>query len=110
VAAWIRNGKICRHCTAKTCKDKGTETEPISFECPACEGHGCDACDDGYFQIDGCPNAFCRTVIPAIELIDLFEKGLPPVSGGALNQSASFLSAAKFFAIQNQLAKEPDSE
>jgi len=44
-------------------------------------------------------------VISTIDLIELFEKGLPPVSGGVLNQSASFLNAAKYFAIQNQLAK-----
>jgi hypothetical protein len=43
--------------------------------------------------------------VPTIELIELFEKGLPPISGGALNQSASFLNAARFFDIQNQLAK-----
>jgi hypothetical protein len=46
--------------------------------------------------------------VPAIELIDLFEKGLPPVSGGVLNQSASFLNAAKYFDQQNQLAKLND--
>lgn len=108
MAALIRNGKLCRHCTTKACHDKGTEAEPISLECPACDGEGCDECKDGWFQIDGCPNGFCRSVIPTIELTDLFEKGLPPVSGGVLNQSASFLNAAKFFSIQNQLAKEPD--
>jgi hypothetical protein len=47
-------------------------------------------------------------VIPTIELIELFEKGLPPVTGGVLNQSASFLKAAKFFGQQNQLAKISD--
>jgi len=29
------------------------------------------------------------------ELIDLFHKGLPPVAGGSLDQSAQFLNAAR---------------
>lgn len=75
------------------------------MECPSCDGEGCDECIDGEFGISGCPNSYCRSVISTIDLIELFEKGLPPVSGGVLNQSASFLNAAKYFAIQNQLAK-----
>jgi hypothetical protein len=104
----IRNGKLCRNCTAKTCHDVGTESEPIDLQCPACDGEGCEECNEGWFKLDGCPNRYCRTVVPAIELIDLFEKGLPPVSGGVLNQSASFLNAAKYFDQQNQLAKLND--
>lgn len=30
-------------------------------------------------------------------MIDLFEKGLPPITGGVLDQSASFIAAASFF-------------
>jgi hypothetical protein len=104
----IRNGKLCRNCTGKKCHDIGTEAEPIDLQCPACDGEGCEECTDGWFKLDGCPNRYCRTVVPAIELIDLFEKGLPPVSGGVLNQSASFLNAAKYFDQQNQLAKLND--
>jgi hypothetical protein len=44
-------------------------------------------------------------VVPTIELIELFEKGLPPVTGGVLNQSASFLNAVKYFDQQTNLAK-----
>lgn len=45
-----------------------------------------------------------------LDMFSMFEKGLPPVAGGVLNQSASFLSAAKYFANQEQAAKEIDSE
>jgi len=38
-------------------------------------------------------------------MIELFEKGLPPVSGGVLDQSASFIEAAKYYANEDQLAK-----
>ena len=30
-------------------------------------------------------------------MFDLFEKGLPPISGGVLDQSVSFIHAAQFF-------------
>jgi hypothetical protein len=45
-----------------------------------------------------------------LDMFAMFEKGLPPVAGGVLNQSASFLNAAKYFASQEQSAKEIDSE
>lgn len=34
-------------------------------------------------------------MIDVATLIDLFEAGLPPVAGGALNQTAWFLDAAR---------------
>ena len=37
----------------------------------------------------------CASVVDAVQLIDLFRKGLPPVSGGALDQSVWFLDAAR---------------
>ncbi len=70
-----------------------------------CSGEGCDSCTGGSVRIDGCPNAYCASVVPAINLVELFEKGLPPVTGGVLDQSASFLNAARFFASEDQLAK-----
>jgi hypothetical protein len=56
------------------------------------------------FELQGCPNKFCASIVPTIELIELFEKGLPPVTGGVLNQSASFLNAVKVFDRESQLA------
>lgn len=38
-------------------------------------------------------------------LIDLFEKGLPPVTGGVLDQAAWFIEASKVFANEEILAK-----
>ncbi len=90
--------------------DEGTELEPLEIECPLCDGVGCGDCDRGIFQVNGCPNRFCSSVIPAIELFELFEKGLPPVSGGVLNQSAEFLNAVRFFTTQKQLAKAERNE
>jgi len=44
--------------------------------------------------VNGCPNQFCRPISQSLQLIDLFEKGLPPVGGGTLDQSVWFLEAA----------------
>lgn len=74
----------------------GTQSEPISFECPSCSGAGCDKCQDGYIDFIGCPQQECSSIVDAVELIDLFKKGLPPVSGGTLDQSVWFLDAAKY--------------
>ena len=73
----------------------GTKNEPISIECVKCNGAGCDQCTDGYMEIIGCPQVECASVVDAVQLIDLFRKGLPPVSGGALDQSVWFLDAAR---------------
>lgn len=91
----IRQGKLCRECTGSKCKDVGTEAEPTEIECPLCGGGGCDQCSDGWFVVDGCPNKFCSDMAYLPQFIDLFQKGLPPVAGGSLDQSQSFLDAAE---------------
>jgi len=74
----------------------GTEAEPLEIECPQCRGSGCDECEDrGVFQIDGCPNTYCQSIAVFPRYADLFEKGLPPVAGGALDQAAWFLEAVQ---------------
>lgn len=99
----IRQGLLCRHCTSKTCKDQGTDLEPIEIECPSCDGDGCDECNRGSVVIRGCPSVYCGSVATAIGLVDLFEKGLPPVAGGALDQSVSFIEATRI--LRNDEAK-----
>ena len=64
--------------------------------CVYCDGKGCESCNGtGDTEIKGCPNTFCSDVVPAIELIELFHKGLPPVSGGVLDQANWFIEAAR---------------
>lgn len=60
-------------------------------------------------RINGCPNNYCKDMIPAIQLIDLFEKGVMPVAGGALDQSAWFLSAARCLANEDAAMKREAS-
>jgi hypothetical protein len=52
---------------------------------------------DGVFELDGCPNSFCSKVVSSLDLFDLFHKGLPPVAGGVMDQSVSFIQASRFF-------------
>lgn len=79
------------------------------MQCPSCNGTGCKDCDGGYFDFDGCPNTYCSGAIDAIDLFDLFEKGLPPVSGGMLDQAASFIGAAQYFGNEERRVKNERS-
>ena len=105
---------MCRYCTSSKCKNLSTPEDRAEIQCPSCNGLGCKECDDGYFEIDGCPNTYCSGTIDAIDLFDLFEKGLPPVTGGVLDQSASFISGSQYFGneerrVRNErVSRNPD--
>ena len=80
------------------------------LKCPVCDGYGengeesdnyCKYCDNGRFEIVGCPKDYVTADIwEAIEYAELFEKGLPPVKGGILDQTASFAEAARFIWLE----------
>lgn len=49
-------------------------------------------------------------MVTAIDMIDLFGKGLPPRTGGVLDQAASFVQAARFFeGEENKVRNERSS-
>lgn len=91
----IRGGLLCRGCNRGYCRADKDEGLEVGIECPVCDGIGCEACSDGEFKVAGCPNAYCSSIVPALELIDLFHKGMAPVAGGTLDQSASFIRVAR---------------
>lgn len=91
----IRQGKLCRECSSTKCKEIGTPTEPNEIECPNCDSKGCKECNNGYFTVDGCPNKFCSDMAYVTQFVDLFQKGLPPISGGTLDQTKWFLDVAE---------------
>ena len=70
-----------------------------------CDGRGCDECDNGEFQVNECPNKYCGELVNAIDLFDLYEHGVMPISGGSLDQSVWFVQAAKRFRAEESLAK-----
>lgn len=77
------------------------------MECVSCGGIGCDKCGDtGRMNIIGCPQMIITPdVWEIIELAELYEKGLPPVAGGSLDQAKSFVSACKFIWSEQQAWK-----
>jgi hypothetical protein len=77
---------------------------PIEGECENCNGLGCEECDGtGRIRITSCPlEVITPDVWEAIRFAELYEKGLPPVAGGALDQAANFIEAAMYiFSVQN---------
>jgi len=52
-------------------------------------------------MIQGCPNEYCRSMADAVRLFELFAKGILPIAGGALDQSAWFLSAERQWRIDD---------
>jgi hypothetical protein len=96
---------LCRSCSNTTCRSLSTERDRIEIECPKCNGEGCEECSGGMFAIDGCPNNYCSPVVRSLTLFDLFEKGLPPVAGGVMDQANSFIEAAQFFESEERRVK-----
>jgi len=62
-----------------------------------CGGGGCVDCDDrGSFEVTRCPQLeITADVIEAVELAGMMRRGLPPVTGGSLDQAEQFLEAAR---------------
>jgi len=73
------------------------------MQCPICGGRGCDECVGGEIEHTSCPLYLIGgDIADAIDYAELWEKGLPPIAGGALDQSQSFIIAARFiFAEKN---------
>ena len=68
------------------------------FECPDCDARGCPECGGrGDYEV-GVPieEYVTHDVWQVIQYAKLYEKGLPPVAGGALDQAAVFVDACLF--------------
>ena len=67
------------------------------MDCFNCGGSGCELCLDGKIEITQCPlELITDDIWDAIRFAELYEKGLPPVLGGALDQANIFIGAARF--------------
>jgi len=68
------------------------------MECIGCGGKGCSECNDsGTIKITCCPlELITNDVWEVIEYAELYERGLPPIAGGALDQAQNFLVACRF--------------
>lgn len=76
---------------------------PIEMQCTGCEGDGCNECNKtGKLVITCCPMEYITDdVWEVIRFAELYEKGLPPVAGGALDQAYNFIKAADFIMKEN---------
>jgi hypothetical protein len=72
---------------------------PAVGTCVVCGGNAaaCEECSgSGTFDILDCPQRLIDDwVWQMIELAEMYEKGLPPVAGGVLDQAAYFVRFAK---------------
>lgn len=98
---------ICKGCGITKCALQVNEQYPLQIACPTCDEHGCSECDEeGWIRITQCPKTIVdREIMSFIELADYAKNGLFPVSGGALEQSQSFLAACRFLWSEDNRAE-----
>ena len=108
LAIALQYSDVCKNCkgTAK-CKDQPTKTEPLEMECPACNEAGCIECDfKGFITITCCPlTLITPDVWQMLRFAELFEKGLPPIQGGVLDQAENFIAACGIVFREKQFWK-----
>ena len=76
------------------------------MDCPDCRDGSCGHCDGGTVKITRCPlELITPDVYEAMELAELYEKGLAPVAGGTLDQTANFAAAARLIWRENERHK-----
>ena len=80
------------------CRDPLGPGNLLEFECPACGGKGCRECgNEGRFALTTCPLEYVDAEIwEMMDYAELYEKGLPPIAGGALDQAKVFIEACHF--------------
>ena len=89
--------------TCRKCKGTGKHE---GAKCKACGGkvNKCKECDgQGEIDIECCPLLIIeRDVWEVLKYAELYRNGLPPVTGGALDQADSFIAAADYIFDQEQ--------
>lgn len=75
--------------------------------CPTCDETGCEACDhQGYFYLRQCPKQQIDSELYGMtRLASFLEKGIPPIAGGSLEQSAWFMDFAATLQLEMKLAE-----
>jgi hypothetical protein len=87
---------MCKACGGG-CVDPPTAAEPLLVRCLACGGDGCDRCGGGTVRIEQCPKQIIDAATSRfLHHLTLYERGVPPVAGGSLDQCHAFNEAAVF--------------
>lgn len=94
----IRSGLVCARCKNGRCVDPPTEAEPLEVGCPACEGNGCNECNDGYITINQCPQQWLG-MWPAqfVRYADLFKRGHGIAGQCVMDETNHFIQMYGFF-------------
>jgi hypothetical protein len=102
VASLIRAGLIHNYCEGEC-----TEYQALEIACPVCDEKRCEECDGkGFFTLSECPLSYIFDLKPFLLLANSMADGLPPVAGGAMDQSALFLKAYQRLQSEDQKAIE----
>jgi hypothetical protein len=90
-------GQLCRGCGGGRCVDAPTALEPVRLPCKHCVDNdpACRECGGlGYTLITSCPQRLVdASTWQVLRCTRLADKGLLPVRGGVMDQSAQFLEA-----------------
>jgi hypothetical protein len=77
--------------------------EPICLPCEKCDNGrtpngDCNVCDGaGHTELRTCPKMSVSGDVWGMMLqVELFEKGMPPLAGGSLDQTEAFLDVMEF--------------
>lgn len=73
------------------------------MECPSCDSRGCESCGDTGEHVFTKEIFWSRDIVRAVDCFALMRKGVLPVGGGYLDQSATFLDAFSFFENEKQV-------
>ena len=77
--------------------------------CPLCDNDGgeCNGCGGrGTIELTACPQQELDVeLVEVLRLAAMYKKGLPPVAGGALDQSRWFVEACEFLWTQQAYLK-----
>lgn len=77
------------------------------MECFVCNETGCSECNGtGEIIVADCPlKIIPRETWDVIELAGLYEKGLPPIAGGSLDQMRAFVAAFRIITAEKARCK-----
>ena len=84
------------------------ENSPWVYECPVCGNSGkCKYCnDEGRLELTQCPRkAITNDIWQFMDYAELYEKGIPPEHGGALDQLYAFNYYCRFVWNEQALHK-----
>lgn len=78
------------------------------MDCIGCGGKGCKECKEtGKLEITQCPlEIITPDIWEIIHYAELYEKGLAPVAGGALDQAKIFTATCRFIFREQAIWKK----